>query len=135
MNCKFNYTIMGQIKVKGTKQYVAMFDEDRVIGHVEHYSAVKGDELVSYAARSAHIPESSLRACTIAIREAISFFVLNGHHVDLGRFGIFGIRSKQKAVTNAEQVNADLVKHLTVGFKPSAEIKKAIAAIHIEVEV
>ena len=135
MNCKFNYTIMGQIKVKGTKQYVAMFDEDRVIGHVEHYSAVKGDELVSYAARSAHIPESSLRACTIAIREAISFFVLNGHHVDLGRFGIFGIRSKQKAVTNAEQVNADLVKHLTVGFKPSVEIKSAIANIRIEVEV
>lgn len=126
---------MGQIKVKGVKQRVAMFDEDRVVGHVVHYSTVKGDELVSYAAQSAHIPESSLRACTIAIREAIFYFVLNGHHVDLHRFGIFGIRSKQKSVTDAEQVNADLVKRLTVGFKPSTEIKRAIASIRIEVEV
>ena len=72
---------------------------------------------------------------TLAIREAISFFVLNGHHVDLGKFGIFGIRSKQKAVTDAEQVDASLVKHLTVGFKPSTDIKEAIATLRFEVEV
>ena len=126
---------MGQIKVKGTMQRVAIFDEDRIIGHVMHYSTVKEDEIVSYAAHSAHIPESTLIASTLAIREAISFFVLNGHHVDLGKFGIFGIRSKQKAVTDAEQVNPNLVKHLTIGFKPSAEIKRAIESLRIEVEV
>ena len=126
---------MGQIKVKGTMQRVAMFDEDRVIGHVMHYSTLGEDEIVSYAAQTAHIPESTLLASTLAIREAIAFFVLNGHHVDLGKFGIFGIRSKQKAVTDAEQVDPDLVKHLTVGFKPSVEIKQAIGALHIEIEV
>jgi len=126
---------MGQIKVKGTMQRVAMFDEDRVIGHVVHYSTVKENEIVSYAAGTAHIPESNLLGCTLAIREAISYFVLNGHHVDLGRFGIFGIRSKQKAVTDAEQVDPSLVKHLTVGFKPSVALKQAIASIHIEVEI
>lgn len=126
---------MGQIKVKGVNQRVAMFDEDRVVGHVMNYSKVKGDELVSYVSQSAHIPESSLRACTIAIREAIFFFVLNGHHVDLGRFGIFGIRSKQKSASDAEQVNTDLIKRLTVGFKPSEDIKRAIACLRIEVEV
>ena len=126
---------MGQIKVKGTMQRVAMFDEDRIIGHVMHYSTVKEDEIVSYAAHSAHIPESTLIASTLAIREAISFFVLNGHHIDLGKFGIFGIRSKQKAVTDEEDVDPDLVKHLTVGFKPSVEIKQAIGATRIEIEV
>lgn len=126
---------MGQIKVKGVNQRLALFDENRVVGHVVNYSTVKGDELVSYVAQTAHIPESSLRACTIAIREAICFFVLNGHHVDLRRFGIFGIRSKQKSANDAEEVNTDLIKRLTVGFKPSMEIKRAIANIHIEVEV
>ena len=89
---------MGHIKVKGTMQRVAMFDDERVIGHVVRYSVIKEDELVSYAAQSSHIPESTLLASTLAIREAITYFVLNGHHVDLGKFGIFGIRSKQKAV-------------------------------------
>lgn len=126
---------MGQIKVKGTMQRVAIFDEDRVIGRAMRYSTVKEDEVVSYAAQSSHIPESTLLASTLAIREAIIYFVLNGHHVDLGKFGIFGIRSKQKAVTDAEEVDPDLVKHLTVGFKPSVEIKHAIQSVHIEIEV
>ena len=126
---------MGQIKVKGTMQRVAIFDEDRVIGRAMRYSTVKEDEVVSYAAQSSHIPESTLLASTLAIREAIIYFVLNGHHVDLGKFGIFGIRSKQKAVTDADEVDPDLVKHLTVGFKPSVEIKHAIQSVHIEIEL
>ena len=126
---------MGQIKVKGTMQRVAIFDEDRIIGHVMHYSTLGEDEIVSYAAQTAHIPESTLLASTLAIREAIAFFVLNGHHVDLGKFGIFGIRSKQKAATDAEQVNANLVTRLSIGFTPSKELKEAIAALHFETEV
>ena len=126
---------MGKIKVKGTMQHVAVVNDNRVVGHPMCYSTVKGDQLVSYASQSSHIPESTLLACTLAVREAISYFVLNGHHVNLGKFGTFGIRTHQKAVTDAEEVSAELVKRITIGFTPSAEIKKAIAAIHIETEV
>jgi nucleoid DNA-binding protein len=126
---------MGQIKVKGTMQHVAVANDNRVVGHPMRYSTVKGDQLVSYASQSSHIPESTLLACTLAVREAISYFVLNGHHVNLGKFGTFGIRTQQKAVTDAEEVKAGLVTRVTIGFTPSAEIKKAIAAIRIETEV
>ena len=126
---------MGQIKVKGKMQRLAVINDNRVVGRVVRYSTVKGNELVSYAAQSSHIPESTLLACTLAVREAISYFVLNGHHVNLGKFGTFGIRTHQKAVTDAEEVSAELVKRITIGFTPSAEIKKAIAAIRIETEV
>ena len=126
---------MGKIKVKGTMQHVAVVNDNRVVGHPMRYSTVKGEQLVSYASQSSHIPESTLLACTLAVREAISYFVLNGHHVNLGKFGTFGIRTHQKAVTDAEEVSAELVNRITIGFTPSAEIKKAIAAIHIETEV
>ena len=126
---------MAQIKVKGKMQHVAVIDDNRVVGRAVRYSTVKGDQLVSYASQSSHIPESTLLACTLAVREAISYFVLNGHHVNLGKFGTFGIRSQQKAVTDAEEVCADLVTRMTIGFTPSVEIKEAIAAIHIETEV
>ena len=126
---------MGQIKVKGKMQRLAVVDDNRVVGRAMRYSTVKGDQLVSYASQSSHIPEATLLACTLAVREAISYFVLNGHHVDLDKFGILSVRSKQKAVDDAEQVNADLVTHLTVGFTPSKEIKEAIAAIRFETEV
>lgn len=126
---------MGKLKIKGKMQHVAVINDNRVVGHPMRYSTVKGDQLVSYVSQSSHIPESTILACTLAVREAVSYFVLNGHHVNLGKFGTFGVRTQQKAVTDAEEVKASLVTRITIGFTPSAEIKKAIAAIHIETEV
>ena len=67
---------MSKIKVKGKMQRVAVMNSNRVVGRAVRYSTVKGDQLVSYASQSSHIPESTLRACTLAMREAISYFVL-----------------------------------------------------------
>ena len=126
---------MGNIKVRGKMQRVAVINQNRVLARAVRYSTVKQNELVSYASQSSHIPESQLRACTLAIREAIAYFVLNGHHVDLGKFGYLGIRSKQKAANDVEQVRSDLVKRVTIGYTPSVEIKNAIASIRIDTEV
>lgn len=126
---------MGQIKVKGKMQRVAIMNDNRVVGRAVRYSTVKADEVVSYAAGSSHIPEATLRAATLAMKEAVAYFVLNGHHVNLGKFGILGIRSRQKSAQDAEQVKAGLVKRVTVGFTPSVEIKQALASIHIQTEV
>lgn len=126
---------MGNIKVKGKMQRVAIINDNRVVARAVRYSTVKKDELVSYAAQSSHIPESQLTACTLAIREAIAYFVMNGHHVDLGKFGILGARTLQKAATDAEEVNAKLVHRVSISYRPSMEIKQAIAAIRIETEV
>ena len=126
---------MGNIKVRGKMQRVAVINENRVLARAVRYSTVKADELVSYAAGSSHIPESQLRACTLAIREAIAYFVLNGHHVDLGKFGYQGIRSRQKSANDAEQVKSSLIKRVTIGYTPSVEIKNALATLRIETTV
>ena len=126
---------MGNIKVRGKMQRVAIINDNRVLARAVRYSTVKQNELVSYASNSSHIPESQLRACTLAMREAIAYFVLNGHHVNLGKFGILGARTLQKAATDAEEVSDKLVHRVTIGYTPSVEIKQAIAAIRIETEV
>ena len=126
---------MSKIKAKGKMQHVAVMDSNRVVGRAVRYSTVKGDEIVSYASQSSHIPESTLRACTLAVREAISYFVLNGHHVNLGKFGYLGVHSKQLSAVDYEQVNASLVKSMTIGYTPSVEIKQALASVKFETEV
>lgn len=126
---------MGNIKVRGKMQRVAVINDNRVLARAVRYSTVKGDELVSYAANSSHIPESQLRACTLAMHEAVAYFVLNGHHVNLGKFGILGIRTKQKSANDAEQISANLVQRMTIGYTPSVEIKNAIASLRIETEI
>ena len=126
---------MSKIKVKGKMQRVAVMNSNRVVGRAVRYSTVKGDEIVSYASQSSHIPESTLRACTLAMREAISYFVLNGHHVNLGKFGYLGVHSKQLSAVDYEQVKANLVKSMTIGYTPSVEIKQALASVKFETEV
>lgn len=126
---------MGAIRVKGKMQRVAVIDSNRVVARAVRYSTVKKDELVSYASQSSHIPESSLTACTLAMREAIAYFVLNGHHVNLGKFGILGIRSSQHSADDVEEVSASLVRRMSIGFTPSKEIKELIANISIQTEV
>ena len=126
---------MGAIKVRGKMQRVAILDDNRVVGRAVRYSTVKGDEVVTYAANSSHVPESTLRAACLAMREAVAYFVLNGHHVNLGKFGILGVRTKQKSANDAEQVSAKLVQKMTVAFTPSQEIKNALSSLRIETEV
>lgn len=126
---------MPQIKVRGKMQRIAVINDNRVVGRAVRYSTVKSDELTSYAAQSSHIPESTLRASCLAIREAVSYFVLNGHHVNLGKFGILGARTKQKAAVDAEEVNAELVTRVGISFTPSKEIKEAISSMRITTEV
>jgi hypothetical protein len=126
---------MGSIKVKGRMQRVAIINQNKVVAKPVRYSTVKKDELVSYAAGSSHIPESQLLACTLAIKEAIAYFVLNGHHVNLGKFGILGLRGKAGSAMDPEFVSADLVKRITIGYHPSVEIKEMISNLRIETEV
>lgn len=126
---------MGEIKVKGKMQRVAVINDNRVLARSVRYSTVKANECVSYAANSSHIPESTLRAACLAMKEAISYFVLNGHHVNLGKFGILGVRSRQKSANDKEQVKSDLVKRVTIGYAPSVEIKAAIDSLRIQTEV
>jgi hypothetical protein len=126
---------MAAIKVKGVMQRVAVIDQNKAIAKPVRYSTVKGSELVSYAAGSSHIPASQLLACTLAIREAVSYFVLNGHHVDLGKFGYLGMRGKIGSAMDPEYASADLVKRVTVGYTPSTDIKQLIANIRITTEV
>ena len=126
---------MGSIKVKGKMQRVAIINQNKVVAKPVRYSTVKKDELVSYAAGSSHIPESQLLACTLAIKEAIAYFVLNGHHVNLGKFGILGLRGKAGSAMDPEFVSADLVKRITIGYHPSVEIKEMISNLRIETEV
>ena len=116
-------------------QRVAIINQNKVVAKPVRYSTVKKDELMSYAAGSSHIPESQLLACTLAIMEAIAYFVLNGHHVNLGKFGILGLRGKAGSAMDPEFVSADLVKRITIGYHPSVEIKEMISNLRIETEV
>lgn len=89
-------------------------------------SIIAEEEVVSYAARSAGIPESMMRACTMAIADAIRFYVINGHKVSFGKFGNFRLKVENTCVDTLEECQVDTVKRINLRFTPSTRIKELL---------
>lgn len=122
---------IGKIQLSRTQQRIGFLDQDRVVTRVQHYSVIKENELVQYAAQSAHIPESALRNACRAVRQAVEYFVQNGHHVNLGKFGFLGIHINAKAVRTPEEVSASLIRNIRLQYRPSQEIREVMNNVSI----
>ena len=95
-------------------------------------SVITEDELVAYISNSAGIPRSMVMACTMAIADAIQFYVINGHKVSFGKFGKFHLKVENKCVDTLEKCLADTVKRTTLCFTPSADVKKVLGKAELE---
>lgn len=63
------------------------------------------------------------------------FYVLQlGHSVKLRGFGTFYVKTKVKAVNTLEEVTADTVERITIGFIPEVEIRDRMKKISITIE-
>lgn len=96
------------------------------------YSTVGTRALVARIAQSSNIKDTDVTQAVHAIKDAILYFVLNGHHVNLGRLGIFGMSANIASCAQASQCSVDLVKRLKISYNPSAEIKEKIANIQFK---
>lgn len=95
---------------------------------------IKEDDFIAYAANAAHVPESTMKTAKHAIFEAINYFVMNGHAVELAGLGSFSPRILSKTTDNPEEVTAELIKRKYIKFNPSDQIKSLCAAENISFE-
>jgi len=121
----------GKINLKVKSQRVGFLDENRFLTKVSRYSTIPSAQVVAYASQSANVPASSITQAALAIRDAINYFVLNGHHVNLGKFGILGIGIKAKAAVEPEEVSSDLVERFKINYRPSTEIKELVDNVQL----
>lgn len=123
---------MPRINLKKNRQRIAVIDEQRYVTRVDRYSTISEKEVVAYAAQSAHVPASSITNATMAIRQAIEYFVINGHHVNLGKFGFLGIGIKAKSAYTKQDVSADLIDRLYLRYRPSTEVKELLGSVELK---
>lgn len=93
---------------------------------------IKEDELVEYISNSAQLPKSMVKACTMAIADAIKFYVINGHRVSFGEFGKFHLKVENTCVDTPEECLTDTVKRTTLCFTPSAGVKEVLKGAELE---
>lgn len=95
-------------------------------------SIITEENLVEYISNSAQIPRSMVMACTMAIADAISFYVINGHKVSFGKFGKFHLKVENTCVDTPEECLAETVKRTTLCFTPSADVKEVLERAELE---
>lgn len=118
---------MGKINLN--VQARPVFGTEKVVTSKETYSTIPSEMIVARIAQSANIKENTARAAMMGITEAIRYFVMNGHSVNLGRLGYFKPSVSCVSVAKAKQVSADLVRKVSVNYTPSVQVKNMLANI------
>ena len=94
----------GQINIGYKARKVGFMDgNEKLIGLADRYSTIDYKSIIAYAAKAAAVPESSIEMAMEAIYDAMNYFVLNGHSVQIPNMGTFSLGiSAKTAATEAE---------------------------------
>ena len=95
-------------------------------------ATVTEKELIKYIANSSHVPVSTVKACLLAISEAITYFVINGHYVTFENFGSFYLKIDTKVALQKEECSAKQVQGTTIGFSAASALEEVIKETEIE---
>ena len=119
---------MGQINLKGNVQNV--FGKQRLVTRAERYSTIGSSLIVARVAQTAGIKEANVQKAIMGIREAVRYFVLNGHSVDLGDFGGIRLVAQGKAVATKAQVSRYLLRGIKILYSPSKKVRNTLENIN-----
>jgi nucleoid DNA-binding protein len=111
-------------------QRVAVIDDNRVLARNVRYSTIPYSAIVAYASKAAAVPESSIEMAMEALYDAVNYFVLNGHSVQIPNLGTFSLGVHAKSAASEVEFSANFAKNLKriiLRFLPDTELK-AISA-------
>ena len=81
------------------------------------------EQIVPYAAKAAHVPETDVELAMNAMFDAIDYFCANGHRVEVPGLGSFGVQTNTKVARSLEECNTDTIKMRKVMFWPVGDLK------------
>lgn len=116
----------GKINVDFTMRYIGALRANRIVANPNRYSTINYKDIVTYAARAAHVPESSIEVAMDALYDALSYFVLNGHNVKIDGLGTFFFGINAFAEEQIENAGADAIYRLKIGFLPEKDLREAM---------
>lgn len=128
----------GQINVGYKGRRIAFDGSTKLVGQADRYSTIDYKAITAYAAKAAAVPESSIEMAMEALFDAMNYFVLNGHSVQIPYLGTFSIGIRAKSSMSEAEFTADFSKNLKgvgIRFLPDAELKSMIGTTAINTSV
>ena len=124
----------GQVIINFKKCRIAYDDTEKLVGRAVNYRTIPYSEVISYAAQAASVPESNIEISMEALYDAMNYFVMNGHRVQIPHLGTFYLKVRVKSTATKEEFVANFSKNLrqvSIGFLPDPELKAMIASTAI----
>lgn len=129
----------GQINIGYSARKVGyMSGAEKLVGQAERYSTIEYAAIVAYAAKAAAVPESSIEMAMEAIFDAVNYFVLNGHSVQIPNLGTFSLGISAKSTQTEAEFTAKFAENLrriSIRFLPDPELKQMISSTTISTSV
>ena len=124
----------GQINIKYTPRNIAFLNKEALVGLADRYSTIEYSAIIAYAAKAAAVPDSSIEMAMEAIFDAMNYFVLNGHSVQIPNLGTFSIGVRAKSALTEQAFQNDFsqnLRNVKINFLPDPELKQMLASTSI----
>lgn len=128
----------GQVNVGYKGRVIGFNNSEKLVGQALRYSTIAYAALIAYAAKAAGVPESSIALAMEALFDAMNYFVLNGHSVQIPNLGTFFISVRAKSTATEAEFTANFAQNLrsvSIRFRPDSELKQMIAKTSINTSV
>lgn len=103
--------------------------------HWERGATITDEDIIQYAAQASHVPESSIRLAQYALFDAINYFCVNGHSVQIPYLGTFSVNINSKVVETAKEANSESVKRSRLRFYPKKRLRTACNKKNIRINL
>lgn len=125
----------GKITVNFALRFVAAISKNRYVALPLRYSTIAYKDIVYYAAKAAHVPESSIEVAMDALYDALSYFVLNGHNVKIDGLGTFAFGINAYAQDDISAAGADAVHNMKVMYLAEMSLRQMLNNVAITTQI
>ena len=96
---------------------------------------IHNKEITYYAAKAAHVPESTIEMAEEALFDAINYFCAQGHSVQVPGIGSFGMQFNTKVAKTKEEATDECISRKYIRFWPKHEIRDLCSLKNVRIEV
>ena len=122
---------MGKVHTYSKSRYIAVDGRNGYVARADHYRRIGGEDVISYAAQSSNVPEATVRGALLGIQQAIAYYVVNGHSVNLGKFGFLRPTINAASCVSEQQVSRKLVRKIRLAYRPSKVLQEIVNNIKL----
>ena len=97
--------------------------------------AIENKDITYYAAKAAHVPESTIKMAMEGLFDAVNYFCAWGHGVQVPGLGMFKPRLNFKTVKTLDEADASTVTRKYLQFFPIGSIRRQCSVKNIKLKV